>query len=226
MKVYPIGTEQDPSGTRVQELMSSSNMLLIDCRINPWSWRHEWQKDALVKRWGTRYHLAGAFLGNSKHPSNQMFPGKCEIELVNPEIGIKGLMRYLKEGHDLILLCACLEYRYCHLSEVVRRLSEKVPDVEVVFPPAPMPTKGHVSVGAKVFLAQGKEHVPAVILKTGFASTGDYLLCWLRVAQRNALNGGAWLVSEVGPVQSHKLTKRGTTIPELDVLEAHYGGES
>lgn len=225
MKVYPLGTEQDPSGRRLRELMQVPNMHAIDCRLNPWSWRVDWQKDTLVQIYGERYHVAGVYLGNAKHPSNKMFPGKCEIELASPEVGIRGLIGYLKEACDLVLIDCYLDYSDSHLTEVVRLLQEKMPDVEIMLPkekPIVMPRKGFVRVGAKVSLKKGTTLIPAVVVKTAFASTGDYLLCWLRVAQRNALDGDAWYVSEIGPVQSHKLVRRPTTIPELDILEAHY----
>jgi len=109
-------------------------MQLIDCRLNPWSWRIQWQKDALVKQWGERYHLAGQWLGNRKHPSNQLHPGKVEIELVDPKRGIQGLQYYLTREQDLILLCQCLEYRYCHLQAIVDLLKVTMPEVEVILP--------------------------------------------------------------------------------------------
>lgn len=223
MKVYPLGTEQDPEGSRLRELMQAPNVHTIDCRINPWSFRECWQKDSLVEQFGSRYHTAGAFLGNRKHPSNKMLPGKCEVELVSPDVGIKGLIGYLNEGYDLVLIDCFLDYCDSHLTEVIRRLMEKMPEVEVLLPeekPIVMPRKGFIRVGAKVSLKNGRTLVPAVIVRTGFASAGDYLLCWLRAAERNTLNGNGWLISEIGPVPSHKLIRRPTTIPELDLPEA------
>jgi hypothetical protein len=219
-KIHPLGTEQDPSGLHLGELMQDRQMHAIDCRLNAWSWRRVWQKPYLSCHFGERYHYAGAYLGNAKHPSNQMFLGKREVELVNPEMGVKGLITYLGEGRDLVLIDCYLDYQYSHLNEVIRLLAQAMPDVEVLLPEetpvVTMPQRGYIRPGAKVSLTRGKEHVPAIILRTDFAPSGDYLLCWLRIAQRNALNDGRWLVSEVGPVQSHKLTKRFDFILELD----------
>ncbi len=219
MRVYLLGTEQDPDAVHLGQLMSNQAIHAIDCRFNPWSSRTAWQKSTLVKEYGVRYHAAGSYLGNAKHPSNALRSGPCEIKLVNPEAGIAGLVGYLQEGYDLVLIGHYLDYQYSHLTEVIRLLTEKMPDVEILLPeekPVPMPSRGHIKVGAKVLLGQGKEQVPAVILKTAFSPNGDYLLCWLRIAKQNPLNSGAWLISEVGPVQSYKLKVRHSICHDLD----------
>ena len=221
-RVYPIGTEQDPLGLRLAEIMRKPNTHVIDCRFNPWSSRLFWQKDELVVQFGSRYHAAGGYLGNKKHPSNMMFSGKVEVELVNPAVGIAGLMAYLQEGYDLVLIGHYLEYSDSHLTEVIRLLQEKMPDVQVLLPeekPVAMPSRGHIKVGAKVLL----QKIPAVILRTARTPEGDYLLCWLRVARQNPLDNGKWLAAEIGPIQSYKLVKRHTVIPELDGEEVTRG---
>lgn len=223
MRVYPIGYEQDVSGARLAELMHDYSVHLIDCRFNPYSWRNAWCKAFLMDKWGERYHWAGPWLGNAKHPTNQAFPGLIEIELIDPRRGVAGLLHYLRQGNDLILLCKCMEYRYCHLHEVVRCLVQAMPEVEIILPEKPqidMPTKGHVRPGAKVTAKIKGKSVPALVVRTGFGSEGDYLMTWIKIAQRNELNEGAWMISEYGPIQSNRLTKRYDVVPGLDDLES------
>lgn len=215
-RVYPIGYEQ--SEERVSELMKDSNVHLIDCRFNPHSWRHEWCKTALLGQWGDRYHWAGAYLGNGKHPSNQRSAGKVEIELINPQQGIRGLMYYLHQGCDLILLCVCQDYRSCHLQAVVTLLKIAMPEVEVILPELPPVEETYkFPSGAKVFAKlRGKEKTPAVVLESRWSPEGDYDETRLRVAQYHELTE-KWLVSDYPkPVQSYKLSKRATIVPGLD----------
>ena len=217
MKVHAIGYEQDPSGTRIAKLMDNPTMHLIDCRFNPHSWRSRWCKNALVEQYGERYHFAGRWLGNAKHPSNQMFRGHTEIELIDSTKGIAGLSYYLQREYDLILLCKCLEYRYCHLQEIVTQLQIAMPEVEVILPEAP-PEEARYKFpnGAKVFLKRGKEEIPAIVLDSAFSAEGNYDQVRLRVAQYNEM-GKVWIVSDLPkPVQSYKLKKRGTTVLGLD----------
>lgn len=205
---------------RVDELMKDQNVHMIDCRFTPHSWRSAWCKAALEEHYKDHYHWAGPWLGNAKHPTNQMFPCLVEIELIDPKRGIAGLLYYLRRGHDLILLCKCLEYRYCHLKEVVRLLQEALPEVEVILPlgpPAPVENPYKFANGAKVYAKlKGKEKTPAVVLESAFSPEGNYDQCRLRVAQWHEL-GQKWLVSDYPrPVQSYKLSKRGTIVPGLD----------
>lgn len=218
MKVYAIGYEQDPSGTRIAALLNENpTMQLIDCRFNPHSWRETWCKTTLMEQWGERYHWAGAYLGNAKHPSNQMFPGLVEIELINPRVGMRGLCSYLREGCDLILLCKCLEYRYCHLHEVVRLLSAAMPEVEVVLAEQPSyEPQYQFPSGSKVYVDLRGKRIPAIVLESRWSSKGNYDEVKLRVAAYNELTQ-AWMVSNYArPVQSYKLTKRDDMIPGLD----------
>jgi len=125
--VYPVGYSSYGSLAYVDQLMQQENMLLIDTRYKPYSWKADWKKEALQKRYGARYRWAGAFLGNLNYQGGP-------IKLANPERGIPGLIRYLCEGHDLILLCQCHEYSECHRSVIVDMLLKELPDVEVVQP--------------------------------------------------------------------------------------------
>jgi hypothetical protein len=135
-KVYPIGYNLHGSHQRVCELMQDSKMLIVDCRINPWSPNPVWQKINLLKEWKARYRVAGGYLGNLMHAHNRRevgeAPGKIHIQIAAPEKGIKGLMMYLNEGYDLIILCACAAYENCHLKTIVEMLKARMPEVEII----------------------------------------------------------------------------------------------
>jgi hypothetical protein len=139
-KVFPIGYSHYRSAERVQELMQDDKMLLIDCRITPWSERPEWREESLRKQYGERYRSAGAFLGNAMHEINKKMrqaegiwpaPQRAMIRIAQPALGIKGLTMYLDEGKDLILLCGCSQYENCHLHVIVELLWQKRPEVQV-----------------------------------------------------------------------------------------------
>lgn len=122
--VYPIGYSMPGAGERIDELLSNPKVLLIDTRIKPWSWNEAYRKEALEHRYGSKYRWAGKFLGNPAKDTGR-------LEVADPEKGIAGLMRYLSEGYDLILLCQCLCYTKCHTSLIVDLLQQKA-SVEVV----------------------------------------------------------------------------------------------
>jgi len=123
--VYPIGYSTLGSQEYIDGLMSSPQTLLIDTRISPKSWNAEWSKDALQEKYGDRYRWAGRYLGNTALRTGR-------IAIANPAVGIKGLITYLNEGHDLVLLCQCRQFLNCHMSEIVKLLHDKMPEVEVV----------------------------------------------------------------------------------------------
>ena len=124
-KVYEVGYDLNNAQQRVANLMADKRMLLIDTRIKPRSWRHDWEGKTLQERYGERYRQAGKFLGNLNYKGGP-------IRLADPSTGIRGLIMYLREGHDLILLCHCASYDNCHRKEIIRLLKEAMPDVEIV----------------------------------------------------------------------------------------------
>ncbi|HEY4387798.1 MAG TPA: hypothetical protein VGN34_25390 [Ktedonobacteraceae bacterium] len=127
--VYPIGYSAAGAEQRIAELMEQTNMLLIDTRLKPYSWREAWRKEALQAKWNERYRWAGRVLGNSNYRGGP-------IEIVDPATGIRGLQMYLDEGHDLILLCECATWDHCHRKVIVEKLLEARTDVRVVLPEA------------------------------------------------------------------------------------------
>lgn len=224
MKIYPIGYAR--SGFKVEQMMARDpDLLIVDLRKSPNSSMPDWSGAALKAKYGCRYRWAGRFLGNINYANGG------PIQLVSPEIGIKGLIQYLSKSHDLILLCGCAEYDTCHRKVVVELLQVQLPEVEVVQPediPADpviivtmrgKPSKPRTRMtdpGSKVFVALNGQDVPAIVLESWPSSKGDYRDCRLKIAAYNAISR-QWLVSAYPkPVQSHKLRKRYKDIPELD----------
>lgn len=77
-----------------------------------------------------------------------------------------------------------------------------------------------ISVGAKVYVEAGSQILPGVVASHQFASNRVYDLYIVRVAWYDQQRQ-AWLVSEYGPVQHHRLTKRETYVPVLDQNRRH-----
>lgn len=126
MKVYPLGYSNQ--GHLVEKLMADPKVLLIDTRHSPNSKMPAWAGAALKAKYGERYRFAGKYLGNVNHWNGG------PMTLANPAIGIRGLVMYLREGYDLILLCGCSSYAECHRRLIVELLCKAMPEVEVVFP--------------------------------------------------------------------------------------------
>lgn len=103
-------------------------LLLVDTRYSPRSRLVAWTQPALKKRFGERYRWAGAYLGNINYANGG------PIMLADPRTGIGGLIMYLREGHDLILLCGCRDYEQCHLRVIVELLCQQLPSVGVISP--------------------------------------------------------------------------------------------
>ncbi len=122
--VYPIGYSMPGAQERIDELLQDPKVLLIDTRIKPYSWNERWKKEELKRTYGEKYHWAGKFLGNPAKDTGR-------LEVADPDKGIAGLLKYLSEGHDLILLCQCPHYEKCHTSIIVNLLLQKA-NVEVV----------------------------------------------------------------------------------------------
>lgn len=118
--VYPLSYSKH--GWCIEQLMAqNSNALLIDTRKSPRSKMKGWNKEEVQERFGERYRFAGDFLGNVN------FSNGLPIKLANPSTGIAGLIKYLKEGHDLITTCGCHEYTSCHLHVIMDLLRQAMP---------------------------------------------------------------------------------------------------
>lgn len=121
-KVYPISSDGYKAIDRIDELLQEPSTLLIDVRLNAWSWRVDFRSDGLEAAYGARYRRAGRYLGNTA-----MY-GTWLVRIASPVVGIQGLARYLSEGHDLVLLYQDEE----HIKEICRLLTEVRPGVEIV----------------------------------------------------------------------------------------------
>lgn len=129
-RVYPVGYSAGGSSEYIAGLMAQPEMILIDSRLKPYSWRAEWRQDALSAKYGERYRVAGRFLGNLNYRGG-------EIKIADLSTGLKGLRKYLDEEHDLIVLCECCNWNTCHRKVIVEALQEKRPGVQVIQPPKP-----------------------------------------------------------------------------------------
>jgi hypothetical protein len=125
--VYPCGYSRD--GALIHHLMvRDPRMLLIDTRMSPRSRLTEWNQSFLHTRYGERYRWAGLYLGNRNYATGG------PITLADSAVGTAGLLRYLQEGHPLILLCGCHDFTRCHVSLIVSLLQQACPTVLAVLP--------------------------------------------------------------------------------------------
>jgi uncharacterized protein (DUF488 family) len=134
-RVYPVGYSTFGSEQLIAQLMNDPHTLIIDTRYKPYSWRPEWRSEALRAKWGKRYRVAGSYLGNTAYNTHQRIgdsPYPVEIKIAKLGTGIRGLVQYLTEGHDLILLCQCADYSVCHRKVIIDALIEACPGVEVI----------------------------------------------------------------------------------------------
>lgn len=129
MKVYEIGYRRD--GDHIEALMQEDlSLLLIDTRKVPFTKIEifaQFNKPALLATYGKRYHPAGDFLGNVNYKDHNK-----PIVIAQPVRGIQGLVRYLNEGHNIILMCGCAGYATCHRKVIVDLLKEKMPEIDLV----------------------------------------------------------------------------------------------
>jgi hypothetical protein len=123
--VYPIGYSALGARERIDELLQQPQALLIDTRLKPYSWRVDWRQSEMKAKYGSKYRWAGKFLGNLGYNRNY-------IEIADPKTGIRGLVQYLSEGYNLILLCQCTDFEDCHVKEICRLLVEAQTEIEVV----------------------------------------------------------------------------------------------
>lgn len=126
MKIYPLGYSRQ--GHLVELLMADPKVLLIDTRHSPNSKMPQWTGAALKAKYGERYRFAGKYLGNPNHWNGG------PMTLANPVVGIKGLVMYLREGYDLVILCGCASHAECHRRLIVELLRGAMPEVEIIMP--------------------------------------------------------------------------------------------
>lgn len=122
--VYSVGYSLGGAEEHVETLVNQG-ALLIDTRLSPKSWRAGWQKADLERKYKDKYHWAGNYLGNVNYNNDK------PITLKNPAVGIRGLMTYLREEYDLILLCQCPDYESCHRKVIADLLLQQAPEVQI-----------------------------------------------------------------------------------------------
>lgn len=135
MRVFMVNYSR--YGNVIKHLMldQQQQRLLIDTRSNPQSQMPEWCCEALQATYGERYRPAGGFLGNENYQRKG-----APIKIAKPNVGIRGLLLYLREGYELVLICGCPQYERCHLKEIVALLCQAAPAVEIVIAgEAPLP---------------------------------------------------------------------------------------
>ena len=131
-KLFPFGYAVPDSAQTLETLMSDAKTLLIDTRYKPYcSWSNEWKQEFLRDKYKQRYRFAGTVLGNMNYKGGF-------IQIANPDVGIHGLLMYLQEGYNLVVMCGCKRYKddegnpICHRAEICDRVLEQLPDVEIV----------------------------------------------------------------------------------------------
>jgi len=109
--LYTLGYAAPGSSAVLEEVMTVSEVVLVDIRLRPRSrWWPVWNKKQLRERWGSRYTHEKQ-LGNVNY-QDRLLP----VQLMGPNVeqAIAGLEALLVQGYSVVLLCACKEYETCH----------------------------------------------------------------------------------------------------------------
>lgn len=107
--VLTLGYTEPDAMPRLATFLAKPQTILLDIRYSPRSrWRPEWNQRPLIERYGVQYVHCRA-LGNV----NYARPGE-PIKLVDPEEGVRRVIRLVHNGYAVILLCACKTYERCH----------------------------------------------------------------------------------------------------------------
>lgn len=105
-----IGYTGQDAQQRLEALLAQPSTVLVDIRFKPRSrWRPEFNQAALMKRYGSHKYEHCQALGNM----NYNRPGE-PIKIWKPEEGVQQVIRFLRQRHTVILLCACKNYFQCH----------------------------------------------------------------------------------------------------------------
>jgi len=130
MKLYSVGYAHPRAVQQVESLMFVDSTIIVDIRdisaMTSNSMHPQWQQKFLRQKYGKRYRWAGEYLGLIKHNGSKI--------LANPSVGLRGLLLYLTEGHDVILLCSCKEQEQCHRKTIIELLLQQEPALEILYP--------------------------------------------------------------------------------------------
>ncbi len=121
--LYTLGYSAPGAATQLERYMHNPHILLVDVRLRPASrWAKEWNKTALISRYGERYRWEPR-LGNL-HFKSRTLPILLAPDHPN---AIAELASLVLSGTSLVLLCACSDGRTCHRTLVARLIQDALP---------------------------------------------------------------------------------------------------
>ena len=119
--LYTLGYATPGSADALEELMTASEVLIIDIRERAQSrWWPVWNKKQLRARWGSRYTHEKQ-LGNINRRDRSL---PVVLHGPHPEQAIGGIAALLVQGYSVVLLCACREYETCHRKVVAEMIQQ------------------------------------------------------------------------------------------------------
>jgi uncharacterized protein (DUF488 family) len=100
---------------QVKALADDLGAYVVDVRANPWTHIPRWRPDRLKP-------LLGALDGHSRYVWHGEALGLSRSGLRAPYAAV-GPLRPLSARHNLILLCACQDWRHCHRTQAAMYLA-------------------------------------------------------------------------------------------------------
>lgn len=124
MKIYTIDYGMHGARSYAAGLMLAKQMILLDGRVVPYSWRHEWTENALRARYGARYHHI-AVLGITR--------GKGGLfGFLDETTAAQHIDEYAAAGNDLAIILHGGDAASRHRKMIADLLGRIMPDVEIV----------------------------------------------------------------------------------------------
>lgn len=124
MKIYPIDYGMFGARSYAAALMLAEQMILLDGRVVPHSWRHEWTEDALRKQYAARYRQCAA-LGIAR--------GKGGLfGFLDENAAARRIDAYAAAGNDLAIILHGGDVAPRHLKMIADLLGRIMPDAELV----------------------------------------------------------------------------------------------
>ena len=109
-ELLTLGYTEPDALQRLDTFLAQSDTGLVDIRYSPRSrWRPVFNQAALIERYGPLKYGHCRELGNVNYNK----PNE-PIKLSAPEEGVRWVVRLLRGGHSVMLLCACKNYEHCH----------------------------------------------------------------------------------------------------------------
>lgn len=95
----------------IDAFLKNEHACLVDIRWSARSrWYPEFNKRSLEQRYGDQYTHCPA-LGNLNYRPEDRDQG---IRIANPEVGVWRVLSLMRNGDDVMLMCACKDYERCH----------------------------------------------------------------------------------------------------------------